>query len=100
MNLAKQLRFYLDKVGISASQLAKRASVPKQSLGNWIAGNTPRDPRQIKRVADALGVSLDHLLFGDGEDVLRRKEIELEALLGDQWIGGLVEIRIRRIKRP
>lgn len=99
MNLKKQLRYFLELRELSASQLARKASVPKQSVSGWLSGSNPRDVKQIKRVADALDTSVDCLLFGDGQDLERQKITELDALLGDSWISGLFEVRFRRIKR-
>lgn len=67
----------------------------------WLGpcGGNPRDVRQVKRVADILGVSLDNLMFGEGQDDDRQKSIELDALIGDQWISGLFEIKFRRVKK-
>lgn len=99
MNLKKQLRFYLEKREMNASQLAKKARVPKQSLSGWLSGSNPRDVRQIKRVSDALGVTVDNLMFGDGPDATIEKMTELDALLGDGWVSGLFEVRLRRVKK-
>jgi len=99
MTLKKQLRFYLDLNDLTAAQLARKANVPKQSLSGWLAGSNPRDVKQVKRVADVLGVSLDNLMFGEGEDVQDKKHVELNTLLGDDWIGGLFEVRFRRVKK-
>jgi transcriptional regulator with XRE-family HTH domain len=99
INLKKQLRFYLDQRGMSAAQLAKKAEVPKQSLSGWLGGSNPRDVRQIKRVADVLGITVDNLMFGEGPDSQTEQVTSLEGLIGDQWIGGLFEVRLRRVKR-
>ena len=99
MNLKKQLRFYLHLNEMSASQLAKKSGVPKQSLSGWLSGNTPRDVRQIKRVADVFCTSVDNLLFGDGKTMEQQKITELDALIGDGWISGLFEVRFRRVKK-
>lgn len=98
VNLKRQLQFYLNKHDMSASQLAREAGVPKSSVGDWLAGSNPRDVRQIKRVADVFGVSLDNLMFGDGGDSEALKANALDMLVGDQWVGGLFEVRIRRVK--
>jgi transcriptional regulator with XRE-family HTH domain len=99
MNLKHQLRYYLELKEMSAAQLAKKAGVPKQSLSGWLSGSNPRDVRQIKRVADALGISVDNLIFGTGNDNDRQKITELDALMGDGWISGLFEVRFRRVKK-
>ena len=99
LNLKKQLRYYLEKKEMTASHLAKKASVPKQSLSGWLSGNNPRDVRQVKRVAEVLGVSVDNLLFGSGNDEGSQKITELDALLGNDWVSGIFEVRLRRVKK-
>ena len=99
LTLKKQLRLLLDKRELNAAQLARKAGVPKQSLSGWLAGSNPRDIRQIKKVADALGVSVDNLMFGMGLDTQKEKAVELDALLGDGWVSGLFEVKFRRIKK-
>ncbi|QLY25695.1 helix-turn-helix domain-containing protein [Bdellovibrio sp. KM01] len=99
MNLKQQLKYYLKDRGITASQLSKKASVPKQSLSGWLAGSNPRDVRQIKRVADVLGISIDHLMFGSGPEKGQEKVAPLDSLIGEEWFGGLFEVRLRRVKK-
>jgi transcriptional regulator with XRE-family HTH domain len=100
MFLKNQLRFHLERHGMTASALAKKSGVPKQSISGWLAGSNPRDVRQIKRVADILNVSVDNLLFGNGQDKDKQRVTELEAFAGDGWISGLFEIRLRRVNQP
>lgn len=99
MTLKKQLRFYLELNDMTAAQLARKANVPKQSLSGWLAGSNPRDVKQVKKVADALDVTLDNLMFGQGQDEDQRKHTELNSLLGDGWIGGVFEVQFRRVKK-
>ena len=96
MNLKSQLRFYLDRMEMSATQLAKKASVPKQSLCGWLAGSNPRDVRQIKRVADVLGITLDHLIFGNGPVPDSERFLGSSFLKNDNWTEGLFEVKFRR----
>lgn len=98
MTLKDQLQFYIRKSGMSASALARKASVPKQSLSGWMAGSMPRDIRQLKRVADALAIPLDHLVFGNG-DHEQFKQTDSEAVLGDRWVSGIFEVKFRRLKK-
>ena len=98
MNLKKQLRLYLEHANISATQLAKKSGVPKQSLSDWLAGTNPRDVRQVKKVADVFGISIDNLMFGNGIET-KEKTSDISDLLGDEWVSGQFEIKIRRIKK-
>lgn len=98
MNLKKQIEFYLDHFDMTASQLARKAFLPKQTVHNWLNGQKPRDMNQVKKVAEVLGVSLDNLLFGEGKDSSRVSKNMLGVLLSEEWIGGKFEIKIRRLK--
>jgi len=70
MNLKFQLRVYLENRKMTASQLARLADVPKQSISDWLGGSIPRDLQKLKRVADALQTTVDHLAFGTGTTLL------------------------------
>ena len=99
MNIKKQLKYYLDRNDLTASQLARKANVPKQSLSGWLAGSNPRDVKQVKRVADVLNTTLDNLLFGEGSEAQVQKPVDLGALVGDEWFSGVFEMKIRRVKK-
>jgi transcriptional regulator with XRE-family HTH domain len=99
MNLKKQLGFFLDDKNLSLSELAKRSGVSKQTLSDWASGREPRKLTQVRKVAQVLGTTVDNLCFGNGRDGSLQRVTELEALLGNDWISGLFEIRFRRIKK-
>ena len=71
----------------------------RQTLSQWAAGTEPRKIDQIKSVADIFRTSIDNLMYGKGRDQEREKVQDLEALLGEDWIGGLFEVRLRRVKK-
>lgn len=99
MNLKKQLRYILELKGITAAELARRSGVSKQVISLWLTGGHPKNIEQVKKVAEVLNTSVDHLVFGDGADVEGQKTLELDALLGSEWISGLFEVRFRRVKK-
>ncbi len=84
---------------MSAAELARKSGVSKQLISTWLAGGEPKKFAHVKRVSTVLGVSLDSLLYGKGADAEGKKAIELEALLGEAWVSGLFEIKIRRLRR-
>lgn len=98
MNLKHQLASLLDHRGMTAAALSRKAGVPKQALSRWLAGQAPKDVSQLKKVADALGVTVDHLLFGAGIEDESRKVTDVSSLVGDGWISGVFEVRLRRVK--
>lgn len=102
MILKTQLRAYLKSKGISAAELARLSGVPKQSISDWLAGTSPRNIEQIKRVANVFEISLDQLLFGVEETKSSKNEpaIDIDSLLDGRWITGVFEVRLRKIKDP
>lgn len=103
MNLKKQLKNYLQAKKMSASELSRITGVPKQSISDWLAGSNPRDVRLVKKVADVFSVSLDHLFFGDGveerTDGALLVTVKADDSETEEWISGVFEGRIRRIKK-
>lgn len=99
MNLKNQLKLYLELRDITAAELSRKTGVSKQVLSQWLAGAEPKKLNQVRLVASALKVSLEHLVFGTGKDIESIKVTELDALLGDGWISGLFEVRFRRVKK-
>ena len=82
---------------MTAAELARKSGVSKQVLSQWMGGAEPRKLDQLKRVSVALGTNVDNLCFGKGVDQERDRITELDALLGDGWVGGLFEVKFRRV---
>lgn len=103
MRLSEQLKYYLDKLDLSGSQLARKAGIPNATLAEWIRGRQPRNIGNVKSVADFLGTTIDNLLYGTGDGVndLGEKVTSkaLETLMGEEWIGGTFEVRVRRVTK-
>jgi transcriptional regulator with XRE-family HTH domain len=108
MKLAHNLKLVMAQRRITLSELSRATKIPKSSLSDWIAGAPPRKLDQVKRVADHFEMSLDDLAFGDldeDSDSKPKKKTEkltedaLGALMGDGWLGGVFEIKLRRIRK-
>jgi transcriptional regulator with XRE-family HTH domain len=100
MVLKTQLQTLMAKQGITAAELARRAGVSKQVLSLWLGGSEPRRITQVQKVARVLGVSIETLCFGDAQPTpTDAPAINIERLIGDQWISGLFEIRLRRVTK-
>jgi transcriptional regulator with XRE-family HTH domain len=63
LSIAKNIKKYRDKLGISQDKLSKLASVTLHTLTKIETGATP-DPRieTLKKIANGLGVSVDDLI--------------------------------------
>lgn len=61
--IGDNIKKYRNKLGISQDVLSKRANLAFHTIAKIEAGSTP-DPRieTVKKITDALGVSLDDLM--------------------------------------
>ena len=61
--IGENMKKYRNKIGISQDVLSKRADLAFHTIAKIEAGSTP-DPRieTVKKITDALGVSLDDLI--------------------------------------
>jgi len=98
VNLKNQLACLLEDRGMTAAELSRKAKVPKQALSRWLSGQVVKNVSQLKRVADVFGVNVDHLLFGEGPQEVSSSVSDIGALLGDAWVGGVFELKLRRVK--
>ncbi len=96
LQFREQFQKLLDINDLSISKLARITNISKQTLSNWQNGGSPRDIHKVKRVADALKVSVDELLYGTKES----KPLLLESLLeSGRPIKGIFEIELRMVKK-
>lgn len=99
MNLKGQLKLYLKKARISPAELARRSGVARQVIADWLVGKSPRNLSHLKAVANALETDVDTLVFGEGIPDQKKETIDVEQIIGDRWISGLFEVRLRRVKQ-
>ncbi len=76
-------------------ELAKLSGVPFSTLHEWMGGRSPRDPVQIKKVADALGVSLNRLLFDEPD---KNESFNITQILKEDVFSGTFEVTIKKVK--
>ena len=61
--IGNNIRKYRNKLGISQDVLSKRANLAFHTIAKIEAGSTPNPTIDtVKKIADALGVSLDDLM--------------------------------------
>lgn len=105
MSVADRLRARLKGMGISESELARRAKVPQPTINRILSGES-ESPRKktVEPIASALGVSPDWLLFGGGGDAYQEKgspsekeyalipQFTARGACGDGYLNDHVEI--------
>lgn len=82
--LAIRLEAAIATKGLSRRELGRLSGVHANTLNNWVSGESTRpQPTQLRRVAQALGVSYEWLRTGEGPMLppLFKNEAELEAYI-------------------
>ena len=91
--LGKILKTECLKRGITLTQLAKKAGIPKATLHSWTAGREP-SLGQLKKVADTLEISFYKLAFGTHDP----HELDGEVILKELFSGD-VRVTLQKIER-
>jgi transcriptional regulator with XRE-family HTH domain len=61
--IGENIKKYRNKLGISQDQLSKKSDLAFHTIAKIEAGSTPNPTIEtVKKIADALGVSLDDLM--------------------------------------
>lgn len=93
LKLHETIPALLKKRGMTLRELAKLAKVPASNISGWaVPGARPKDILKVASVADALGVSLNFLLFGKPE-----KKINLDELPTEVVMAGVYKLKLERI---
>ena len=86
MSFGERLRQLRIDAGLTQDALADRLGIKKQTISRY--ENSEREPniRTAKKLADALGVSLESLVHGFGNTVNSKSELSIdEQLLISSW---------------
>ncbi len=95
MNLKNQLKLFIERNYLTMTTLSQKSGVPKSTISDWLNGSAPRDLRKLKKVADALNTTVDHLCWGKGLIVEDEKITKFE----DEINAGIFEVVLRRPKK-
>lgn len=91
IKLSKTLKQLMYHGNISVKQLAAECNLPANNIYDWLNSNrSPKDMRQLKAVANFFGTSVDHLLFGDANPVIDKR---------DEINCGVFEVILKKVKK-
>jgi len=93
MKLSSTLPELLKQNGMTLRQLSKTSGVPVSTLSEWSSNREPKSPLQTKKVAEALGVTMHYLLFGEDDS-----QEPIQKILKEDFFSGTFEISIKRVK--
>jgi transcriptional regulator with XRE-family HTH domain len=63
--MANHLRVARERLGLSQAQLAERIGSRQPSISRYERGSLPMDTELITKLAEALQISREHVIFGD-----------------------------------
>jgi transcriptional regulator with XRE-family HTH domain len=95
MVLKAILKKLLKEKGITIAHLSRSTKVPLQTLHGWLNGSEPKSLRQVKAVADYLGVDLDYFCFGIKPKSSKTNIEEFQ----DEINAGIFEVILRKVKQ-
>ncbi|MES3036979.1 MAG: helix-turn-helix transcriptional regulator [Bdellovibrionota bacterium] len=93
IKIGKVLQLLLKQKNMSMRELAKVSGVPASNLTEWSANRSPKNPVQIKKVAEALGVTMHFLLFGEDDN-----QEPIQKILKEDFFSGTFEITVKKVK--
>lgn len=74
-----RLKKLIEKNKLSATELARRAGVPRSNVQSWLTGSSPSID-QLGRVAQVLGITVDELYFGHKQESVVDDEVYLISI--------------------
>lgn len=92
LRISETLNKILQEKKISLKELSKGSGVPSSTLSEWRTSGRSPNVEQAAKVADFLGITISHLLFGQ-ED----KQEPLQKILREEFFKGVFEISIKKV---
>lgn len=81
VNLKNNLKLLIGKHQLNATKLCKATGIPKSTISDWLLGNSPKNIKQVKILADHFNITIDELVFGETSlDPFSRNEDVSELL--------------------
>ncbi len=75
MNLAEKLKFCRAEMKLSQMEMAEKIGVSRRAYINYEQGTSlPRDAKVMEKMADLLGVSMDYLMDGRDDFILKTED--------------------------
>jgi len=63
--IGKHIKSYREQSKMTQEELAETLSVTRQAVSNWECGKTQPDIETLHKIADALGVTVEELIYGE-----------------------------------
>lgn len=88
LNLARRLKESRENRELKQADLAKRTGLQPSAISQFETGQREPSPENLKKLADALGVSVDFLLSGDESQIVSGPQIRGVIRYAQSMSGG------------
>ena len=78
---------------LTVKEIATATGVPASTLAEWRSNRTPKNPDQVRAVAEFIGIPLHELLFGEPD-----RQDPITKIIREDVFQGTFEVTIRRVK--
>lgn len=93
IQIGSTLKTLLKVRRMTLKEVSKATGVPSSTLSEWLNNRSPKNPEQIRKVAQYMNVSLHYLLFGEEDS-----QEPIQKILKEDFFQGTFEISIKRVK--
>ena len=82
--LAKRIRYYRQKAGISQADMARKLGLIQANYSKYETGSREPRGKRVEEIAEALGIEAEKLLYGEGQGYFNLLNSHLRrCILGD-----------------
>lgn len=64
MSFSDRLRKSINDKGLRPASVCRKVNLPVQTMSSWLRGKQPRNPKDVLRVCNFLGITMDYLFSG------------------------------------
>jgi len=95
IKIAKVLARIMKEKKLSIKEISKMSGIAESTLFEWANNREPRSPVKAKKLAEALDLTLDQLLF---DEPIKKEALQIEQIIKEDFVAGTFEITIKRVK--
>lgn len=97
--ISKRLTRLMEEKSLTIRKAAELSGTAPSNISNWLSGSSPTDFQALKRLADALDVTVGYILLGYDENKAVREMTIDDMYCKEEIFDGLVEIKIKRLTK-
>jgi len=92
IKIDKVLKHLMKQKGFTFKRLSEATGVPESTLKTWSSGIEPKSLIPAKKVARALGISVEYLIFGyEEKEILSLNDVLTKELFSG-WCKVTIEV--------